>query len=360
MSKILFLDALPLNSAIQVGSQKYARLFKKNGFDVFCLSHYLNPFRFFRRNPADMELISNWKQGIQQSPDGIFFYTPFCLIPYLNCPILDQLFFARQCLRSSIPGIKKILAEVDFCRVDIVFVNNIVLSSVLRIIHPKLKILRISDRIESFKNVPKTIKILEQEVIQQMDFVFATSRNLQEYAKQNHEKAFYLPNGVDEHFILKDSENLPVPPEYTDNRPVALYVGAINDWFDYDTYEHGLARLNDVHFIMIGPVGGSACNLARIQEFQKKYSNFMYLGTRKHSELRSYLAHARVGVIPFDNSPLTNDINPVKFFEYAGFGLPTISSHLKELQNYSDQIFFYRTPEEYVSLLTSTLKKKRS
>ena len=138
MNKILFLDALPFNSSIQVGSQKYARLFKKNGFDVFCLSRYINVFKFIRRDAIDIELISNWKKGVQQSPEGIFYYTPFCLIPYLNLPILDSLFCVHHSLKFSIPSIKKVLAKMDFCRVDMVFINNIVLSPILKIINPKL------------------------------------------------------------------------------------------------------------------------------------------------------------------------------------------------------------------------------
>jgi hypothetical protein len=358
MSKILFLDALPFNSTIQVGSHKYARLFRKNGFEVFSISRYINAYKFVRRDTADMELIANWKKGVQESSEGIFHYTPFCLVPYINAPLLDQLFFAHHSLRSSIPSIKEILSKMDFCKVDIVFVNNIVLSPILKFINPKLKVLRISDRIESFKNVPKTIKSLEREVIDSVDFVFATSRNLQEEIRQHHENAVYLPNGVDEDFILKDNESLSPPPEYTDSRPVVLYIGAISDWFDYDIYEYGLANFSDVNFVMIGPVEGSSNNVARIREFQAKYPNFQYLGKRKHADLRSYLAHAGVGVIPFDNSPLTNDINPVKFFEYAGFGLPTVASHLKELENYRDQIFFYRTNEEYVSAIQTALSKR--
>jgi glycosyltransferase involved in cell wall biosynthesis len=141
---------------------------------------------------------------------------------------------------------------------------------------------------------------------------------------------------------------------------MVLYVGAISDWFDYDLYEHGLRTAQDLSFVMIGPVSGVKyqANLARVNAFREQYSNFYYLGTKPHRELPHYLAHSAVGLIPFELLPLTHDINPIKLFEYAAFGLPVVSSAMAEIENYRDQVQIYRTPEEYIQMLGSVVQDR--
>ena len=163
--KILFLDSLSMESNFRVGSHKYANLFRKNGFEVFSLSHFVNINRFLRRNSVDKELIKSWRKGVQISREGIFFYSPLCFFPYLNLPILNKLKLAHECLRFCYPNLKKILQERDFINVDLLFVNNISLISILKFVKPRIIVSRISDRIERFKNAPANISMLQDEVI---------------------------------------------------------------------------------------------------------------------------------------------------------------------------------------------------
>lgn len=360
--KILFLDSLVFNSNIQVGSQRYANLFRNNNYEVFSLSHYLNIYKFIRRNSEDKELIESWRKGVQMSEKGIYFYTPFCFLPYLNLPVLDSLRAARNSLKFCYPNLRTILKNEGFVNIDAAFINNINLSPALKFVNPKVTILRISDRIEAFKNVPDTIVLLQNDVVKSSDIIFATSMNLYEETKKINNNTYYLPNGVDEDFIMKESVVHSLPDEYENIRkPIILYIGAISDWFDYELYEYGIAKLRDISFVIIGPVSGVNYkgNLAKIRRYTRTYQNFHYLGSKAHSELKEYLAHSDIGIIPFKVNSLTDDINPVKFFEYAAYGLPVIASHLSELLNYRENVLFYKNREEYIDLITDHSDKKK-
>jgi len=353
--KVLFLDSISIDSNIQVGSYKYAKLFCQKNYEVVSLANFLNINRFFRRNSEDRELIQNWKRNLQINKDGILFYTPFCYLPYLNFPFFDSLWFAHNCLRFTIPELKKILKKIYFVNVDILFIQNIRLISVLRFIRPKLIVYRISDRVEGFLNVPSTILSLHQEVMRISNIIFITSFKLYKESKQINSNCFYLPNGVDKDFIPKENDFFILPLEYQNiKKPIAIYIGTISDWFDYELYEYGLAKLKNTTFIMIGSISGVNYrkNLAKIQRYSKLYQNFHYLGPKPHSELKRYLAHADMGIIPFTVNPLTNEINPIKLFEYASFGLPVLAPHLSELQNYEENVLFYKNKEEYVNLIS--------
>lgn len=362
LKKTLFLNDLCFDSDIRVGSHKYASLFTKNGYEVFNLSHFISISKFLRRSPKDKKLIKSWRRGIQVSNEGIFFYTPLCLFPYLNLPILDNLRSAHNCLQFCYPDLRKILKERGFLNIDLLFINNIKLISVLRFVKPRMIIFRISDRIEGFKNTPRTISILQKEVIKTSNLIFATSKNLQQEASKINKNTLYLPNGVDEKFIMAADEKYPHPEEFKNIKtPIVIYIGTISDWFDYKLYEYGIAKSKNISFVMIGPISGTNYNknMANIQRYVRTYRNFYYLGPRPHSELKKYLAYADIGVIPFRVNSLTNEINPVKLFEYVAYGLPVIASHMTELQNYAEYVSCYKYKEEYVGLISNYLNKKR-
>lgn len=357
--KILFLDALPFDARIQVGSQRYARLFRKAGYDVFSLANYLHFLRFLRGRPEDRESIEGYRRGIQVSPEGISFYSPLCLLPYINFPGLDSMVLARNCLRFCLPRLGKMLT--NFKDIDILFVNNVRLMSVLKIVKAKTVVLRITDRFVAFPNVPSSISRLENEALKLADLVFATSRDLRHEASRINPNCHYLPNGVEAGFIKRGEITLDRPDEYMAlTKPIALYVGAVSDWFDYETYEFGLERLRDVCFVLIGPVGGHNYqkNSGIIRRFSKKYANFFYLGPKNFSELKPYFKYADVGLIPFQLNSLSHDINPVKLYEYASWGLPTVASDMREMQHYQDLALLYTSPDEYVDLIGRAIREK--
>jgi glycosyltransferase involved in cell wall biosynthesis len=357
--KILFLDALPFDSRIQVGSHHYARLFSKAGHEVFSLSNYLHFFRFLRRRPEDREMIRGYFAGVRAGREGILHYTPFCVLPYLKFPGLDSVLLGRNCLRFCWPRLKGKLGP--FREVDILFINNIRLLSILKIVRAGQVVLRITDRFSAFPNVPSSIGRLEDEALRLADVAFATSRSLQQDSIRINPNSHYLPNGVEAAFIKRTGQEEERPVEYKDlNGPIALYVGAVSDWFDYDTFEYGLAQLPEVSFVVIGPVGGYQYKRNRdvIHRFSASYPNFRFLGPRPSGGLKPYLSHADVGLIPFQLNPLSHDINPVKMFEYAAWGLPTVASNMREIGNFRRMVFLYTGREEYVDLLQRAIEEK--
>lgn len=356
--KVLFLDTLTFDSTNQVGAQKYARLFSKDNYDVFSLSHYLNLYTFMRKNADDRAMINCWQKKVQQSREGIYFYSPLCLVPYMNLPLLDSMRLARCCLNFCVPDLKKILKSRDFIDIDILFIHNIRALSILRFVKPRKIIFRVYDKIEEFPNQPSNIAKLKNEAIHVADVVYVTSQNLQKEVARIHKKSYYLPNGVDRDFIMNPGETYPYPEEFRKiEGPVAIYIGAVSDWFDYEIFEYGLNALKDVMFVMIGAVAGVHYkrNLSKIEHFSKSYRNFHFLGPRKHSDLKKFLAYADVGIIPFKINELTNEINPVKMFEYASYGVPIVASAMTEMRNYQTHAALYKDEREYVEMIEQAM-----
>jgi len=118
----------------------------------------------------------------------------------------------------------------------------------------------------------------------------------------------------------------PYPPEYeTLSRPIAVYVGAIHNWFDIDLLLETARLRDDVSFILIGQAYIPLKEITALP-------NVQFLSTRPPELVPAYLQHADVGLIPFVRSPLTNAINPLKMYEYMASGLPVISTDLVEIR----------------------------
>jgi glycosyltransferase involved in cell wall biosynthesis len=79
--------------------------------------------------------------------------------------------------------------------------------------------------------------------------------------------------------------------------------------------------------------------------------NVHILGVRPYAQLPPYLHHCDVGVIPFLKTPLTDNINPVKIFEYFASGLPVVSTNMYEVEQLHSPALITKTPGEFVDAL---------
>ena len=169
--------------------------------------------------------------------------------------------------------------------------------------------------------------------------------NLQEYVSRLQPKRMlYLPNGVDfGHF----GETVgPLPPEYMRiPKPIAIYVGSIEAWFDFDLLNRAAAELSHVSFVLIGPEEMALRKL-------KKLPNIHVLGPRPYQDIPSYLQHATVGLIPFDranHATLIDNVNPLKLYEYMASGLPVVAVEWEELRRIGSPAFLTKTIPEFIS-----------
>lgn len=133
----------------------------------------------------------------------------------------------------------------------------------------------------------------------------------------------YLSNNAvnpDDFLAIDDvPEDLQLIPE-----PRVCYVGAVFDWFDEQLFYDVIDRNPSVSFVVIGPIKSGLLDRSR--------SNLHVLGVKQHSELRKYLRHSTVGIIPFKHTiDIIIHCDPIKMYEYIASGLPVVSTPLPEV-----------------------------
>jgi glycosyltransferase involved in cell wall biosynthesis len=108
-------------------------------------------------------------------------------------------------------------------------------------------------------------------------------------------------------------------------RPVAGYVGVVDERIDLDLVAGLAAELPDWDVEVVGPV-------TKIDEDDlPRAGNLRWLGPRPYDELPSTMAGFDVALMPFARNEATRSISPTKTLEYLAAGLPVVSTRIPDV-----------------------------
>ena len=83
--------------------------------------------------------------------------------------------------------------------------------------------------------------------------------------------------------------------------------------------------------------------------------NVHILGEKPHQELKRYLTHIDVALIPFQYHPITLATNPVKAYEYLASGVRVLSTALPECIAMEPHVTTATTHDDFLGKLSSML-----
>ncbi|MFH1999359.1 MAG: glycosyl transferase [Planctomycetota bacterium] len=127
------------------------------------------------------------------------------------------------------------------------------------------------------------------------------------------------------------------------------YVGSIASWFDWRTVLR-LAETFPGHPIhLVGPLFVPLP--ARLPE------QIRIFGPCSHEEALAHAQKFTLGLIPFKQSLLTAGVDPIKYYEYRGLGLPILSTRFGEmaLRTEEDGVFFLDTDAPFEPVVQQAL-----
>ncbi len=316
---IIVASAHLADGPLKLGSSHLARCFAEAGYRTLYLNaptsllHWLNP-------SSRAAATQRWRALRLQSTatPNLSELTPLTYLPHHNSPLLRSAPTLWHWPDFTLPRIANSLADAGFDDADAIVFDSVMFWPLAK----KLKlasVYRIADAIGGFAvNTPAMIA-LHREVLCDADFVFYTADHLAPGADERRGPSRMISNGV---YASRFEAPQPVPEEYKNlRRPIVVYAGAIEDWFDADGLRQAAHRFPNAVFIIIGPNGD------RIKD-RTACTNVHVLGSRPHGQLPAYLQHADIGIIPFDltrSGPMLDGVCPLKLFEYLASGIDVVS-----------------------------------
>ena len=174
------------------------------------------------------------------------------------------------------------------------------------------------------KNRGPLLKDSEDRLMASADLVLATSRPLLQKAERSSPHARLLPNACDYDAFAR------VGPRKPSGTALRIgYFGALEDWFDAALVAELARRRPDWTFDLVGEAEPA------IREALANCANVQLRGERPYAELPSCLEACDVFVIPLKVTPLTDVVDPVKFYEAAAAGRPVVATPMAQLEPFA-------------------------
>jgi glycosyltransferase involved in cell wall biosynthesis len=351
--KALWASSQHWRSSSQVSAHHYARLLVAEGWDVAFLSHPISPWHFFKRSSrrAARERWQTWRRDGEFDLDGhLLYYTPMTLCPPHNLPVLRRQAMLKLWPRLTLPSLRRFLRRREFAELDLLIIDSPLHGFLLDELPSRKTVLRIVDDLSGFAAAAPSWVARERELISRVDHVIVTAEVLREKIAPYRPRALtHVPNGVQiEHFLQADTT---LPEEYRSiPTPRAIYVGAIEEWFDVPLLRQVAKQLPQISFVVIGD-GKAEIGPLRALE------NVHLLGRRPYQQLPAYLKHSAVGLIPFHRNRLTRAVNPIKLYEYMACGLPVVATAWEELCHLKSPALLCTSAEEFVHGIASAISQ---
>ena len=162
---------------------------------------------------------------------------------------------------------------------------------------------------------------VEREIARGVDRIFASSSHLM---------AKFGRLGRDVRIVANAYDMTLLPPlaAARASRPEIGFIGALGSWFDWKLLGHVAEAVRPVPVTLIGP------------RFTKPRAhlpvNVSYRPPCHQREAVEWLQSMSAGLIPFVRSPLTAGIDPIKYYQYRGAGLPVLTSTFGEMAQRSE------------------------
>jgi glycosyltransferase involved in cell wall biosynthesis len=191
-----------------------------------------------------------------------------------------------------------------------------------RALVPRLLVYDVMDDLASFAWAPPELLLRQRQALAEATVVFTGGRSIHRGVAAHRPDGVHLfPSGVDvEHYVparaLRSADR---------SRPVAGYVGVVDERLDLDLLAGLADALPDWEVRLVGPV-------AKIDPADLPYRpNLVLAGKQPYEALPSVMASFDVALMPFALNDATRSISPTKTLEYLVAGLPVVSTRVPDV-----------------------------
>ncbi|GIO10638.1 hypothetical protein J19TS2_01930 [Cohnella xylanilytica] len=349
---ILFVSHTYIGGPFVVGSHHLAREMSKMGHRVLHLSTSVTPAHLMKmKEPPIKDRLAQWR-NIRKQSGRMIHGVPMSLVPWPLASAIYRRTGINLFVRSiAFPSIRKLLGMYRFSEVDLLLIDQPYFAGIEKQLKAKVVIYRPTDNYADMHG-DRTVEIAEKEIISRAHGVVATSEPVLANARRHKSDmpAIVLENGVEfAHF----ERARPEPDDLKEiPGPRAIYAGAVDERFDMAAVKRLAERSPSLSVVVIGPCDPA---FVRTQGFP---GNVFFLGAKAYDDLPAYLQHADLALLPLSDHKANLGRSPMKLYEYAAAGLPTVVKETPELRRRGeDFLYFYKDADSFAERVGQVLRK---
>ncbi|MCA1846067.1 MAG: glycosyltransferase [Actinobacteria bacterium] len=192
---------------------------------------------------------------------------------------------------------------------------------VARRLAPTTIVYDVMDDLASFKDAPEGLALRQRQLLREASIVFTGGRSLCRGVQEHRTAGVHLfASGVE-----PDHYERATTLKRRGLRPVAGYVGVIDERLDLGLIADLAEALPDWEIRMVGPV-------AKIDPASlPRADNIVYAGPEPYQRLPEVMSEFHVALMPFALNAATRSISPTKTLEYLAAGLPVVSTRVPDV-----------------------------
>jgi glycosyltransferase involved in cell wall biosynthesis len=329
----------------------------------------------FWLHPERIKSIFKTGRGIRKGEHDIYFYRPLSLFTYGICykfPFLARL--DKYFMKFWLKRLTKILRK-DFPTLIVILTKN-QQYYIADLIPGDLICYQITDEyycspqhdmIDIESNFYRKAYRSEKKIMNFVDVVIVSSRNLYHSRKSVFKNIIYIPNTADYHHFSKAQDPyFDIPDELSKIPGVKIgFVGNFNELISLDLLISLAKHDENWSLILIGSENGKKKykNTPKYLEL-KTLDNVYFLGRKPYRELPGYLKGLDVCMLPFRSCPWMDGSFPNKIIQYLASGKPVISTDFQSAREFGSVIDISRDAEDFISkikmILDSDSKQQKS
>lgn len=189
------------------------------------------------------------------------------------------------------------------------------------------------------------VDVWERALLQRCDRVFASSAFLAKMLRDDYDYSGELTvvnNGISLSFAPEGSPlDEPFATAFSSPGFKLTFIGAIDSWVDFPLLARALAAYPNLTINLVGP------NIVPVPLIDR----LRHLGPIPHRLLAEVMRRSDALVMPFQVSTLVEAMDPVKLYEYAWSGKPSLASYYGETRKFAEFIQLYRDADEFMAIL---------
>ncbi|SYZ72458.1 hypothetical protein TRIP_C20573 [Candidatus Zixiibacteriota bacterium] len=330
----------------------------KYGTIVIAINRPLCPFTTIFRKPGRIrELMGRARP--KKLHENLYLYSPrYFLHDFVagKSGLLESINLAI--LRR---GLRRILGRLDITEIaPIVWYYYPQQGYVTRLFPGSFNIYEIYDNLTDIqgREIPYLVS-MEKRWRGAVDLVLTANEDIFNRYGRKYEIAWVFGNGlardIFEKLVSDRSESWPGADKI--GRPRVGYAGMVSDRLDWELIRKLAGERPNWQFVFAGRIDD-----AGIPGEFNSFKNVHFTGEYKHEMVPAILGSFDAAILPYRDNDFFHSFKPLKFYEYAAAGLPTVSTRSDELKLFSAE-FVKNVPgktDKWLEAIETQLRADRS
>lgn len=195
---------------------------------------------------------------------------------------------------------------------------------------------------------------MERQMMAMVDAVIVVSEELYRAKRPYNEHTYLVPNGVDYAAYSAALEDPHLPPELAAiPTPRLGYSGLIGDRLDLGMLQALAQEHPQWSLVFLGEA--RVTQQAQAWQAMLSLPNVHHLGQVDIARVPHYLKGFQVGLMPYALGRESENVSPLKLYDYLAAGLPVASADIPAARAFSRQIHLAHSPGDFAQAVAEAL-----